>query len=79
MCLIYYLGAKFYWLVYPTVSTKPSTNSVSFSNQPTIFKNAFACILKVKIVDGSDTENKILLQKMVEEGQIEPLPKMDNW
>lgn len=33
---------------------------------------------QVKIVDGSDSENNMLLQKMVEEGQIEPLPKMNN-
>ena len=36
-------------------------------------------MFKVKIVDGSDSENNMLLQKMVEEGQIEPLPKMNNW
>ena len=64
--------------MYPTVSTKPSTITVLVLNQPAVYLKK-KCMFKVKIVDGSDSENNMLLQKMVEEGQIEPLPKMNNW
>jgi len=34
---------------------------------------------KIHVCDGSEEETKAILQKLVDDGRLEKLPKYDNW